>query len=146
MTILWIILIIVIAIIIERIIICSKKSFIINPYKINHIVSKNKDFYIISADIFKLTKDKDNIIITSNESNNNQKVIIKGNIYDIPVHVSEKLKRISFNRLFPINSLCSIWNCYTDVASGNVLGNYKLISTSKINNVCICNNELYVLS
>ena len=139
---------IVIIIIIERIVICSKKSYTLNPYKINKLNINNNECYIISSDVFNIISNKDNVEISlKNISNENKsiqsKIILKGYVYDIKTHVSEKLKKLSFNSFMPVNSLCSIWNCYTDVSAGNIFGNYKLISTIKINNICICNNEVY---
>lgn len=149
MILIWIILIIIIVIVIERIIICSKKSYKINPYKINRLNIKNTECYIISTDVFDILPHKNNVDISlkslsNDNSKSNNIITLQGIVYDIKTHVSEKLKKISFNSFMPINSLCSIWNCYTDISSGNIFGNYKLISEQKIDKICICNDEVFI--
>ena len=139
MILLWIILIIIIVIIIERIVVCSKKYIIINPQKINKININGTICYLLSADVYKITKNNEIIEIEKD----NKKITLKGELYNVPTHVSEKLKTLSFNKQLPINSLCSVWDCYTNVASGNIMGNYKIISPKRINNLCICNEKLY---
>ena len=70
-------------------------------------------------------------------------MFLKGTNFTVPVHVREKLKNVSFSKSIPINSICSLWDCYTTVATGNIIGNFKLISEDRIDNICICNNSLY---
>lgn len=141
MILLWIILIVIIVIIIERIIVCSKKYIIINPQKINKLKIDNNECYLLSSDVYKISKNNKIIEIEKD----NKKISLKGDyeIYNVPTHVSEKLKTLSFNKHLPVNSLCSVWDCYTNVASGNIMGNYKIISPKRINNLCICNEKLY---
>ena len=97
-----------------------------------------KQCYLISNDVYDVSKTSKGVEI----SKDNKKMIIQGNIYNVPIHASEKLKLLSFDTKQPINSLCSFWNCYTNIASGNIFGNYKLVSSEEIKGLAICNNEL----
>ena len=139
MILIWIVLILIIVIIIERIIVCSKRNIKIDPQKINKLNINGKICYLISGDVFNLTQKNENVEIEKN----GEKMFLKGTIFTVPVHVSEKLKNVSFSKSIPINSICSLWDCYTTVATGNIIGNFKLISEDRIDNICICNNSLY---
>lgn len=129
--------------IIERVIVCSKKSVKICPNKVNKLTIKNKPVYIFSGNLFEYDVNGSSQGASVTVSKDNMKVTIKGKLSKIPVHASEKLKSLKFDMKQPINSLCSVWDCYTNVASGNLFDNYMLISEEPLKGVCICNNEVF---
>lgn len=139
MSILWIILLFVILLIIERVIVCSKKSVKICPSKINKLIIKNKPVYIFSGNLFEYVVQNHSVTV----SKDGTKVVIKGKLSKIPVHASEKLKSLKFDMKQPINSICSVWDCYSDVARGNLFDNYYMISEEPLKGVCICNDEVF---
>lgn len=130
-----ILVVILILLVIERIIVSRRKAFRIDPTKINHMIINDQDCFLIPETI------PVSISPTIIKAGDHE---FKGMIcYDVPVHVSEKLKLMRFDRKVPINSLCSIWNCYTGVNSGRIFGGFKMISKIPIPNLCICDNKLY---
>ena len=139
MSILWIVLLLIILLIIERIIVCSKKSVKICPNKVNKLTIKNKPVYIFSGNLFEYDVNGSSVTV----SKDNMEVIIKGKLSKIPVHASEKLKSLKFDIKQPINSLCSVWDCYTNVAGGNLFDNYMMVSEEPLKGICICNDEVF---
>ena len=139
MMLLVIVLIIIIALIIERVIVCSRNSFEICPDKINKIKINNEPCYIFSTDYYNHVQ-KNGFVELTKDGHTTK---IKGKISKIPVHVSEKLKVLSFDSNTPVNSIFSLWNCYTSFTSQNVYDNYLMISSQKINGLCICNNRIH---
>ena len=134
---LWIILIIIICVIIERIIICSKKSYMIIPGKINKLNINGKYIYLINSKDFPNMKQFPEYVEIDG-------LKFDGKIHNLPQHISEKLKSMNLDTSQPFNSLISGWNCYMNVSMGNDLfGDYKYISPTKIKGISICNGRLY---
>lgn len=129
----------IIALIIERLVVCSRPYYRLDPTKINKVTIDSIEYYIVNADEFEIKRVTEGVLVKSGD----KQVVLDGMLYDIPTHVSEKLRLFKFDKHTPINSICSIWNCYTGVSMGNIFGSYKMISKQYIQ-ASICNNELHV--
>ena len=135
-----IIIILLLLLIIERIVISTKKFYRLSPGKINHVKIKNIDCWLIPDEKqFKITQVGNNVYVGKNKEK-----LFNGFVYDIPEHASEKFKLLRSDVKLPVNSLCSIWNCYSGVSTGNIFGNWKMISKHIFSNLSICDNCLYV--